>query len=122
MNSDELKLVFGFEPSGLLEKVILAPARGLPRTSPSWTGDDELEVGLTGSGLLVVGAEVVGISFLVIFGRVIFGNCPAVDWAKNDATAKAAISINDVLAINTLLVKTAFRRQILTMFDLILHN
>ena len=99
MNSEELKLVFGFEPSGLLEKVTLAPGIGFPRTSPSGTSEGESEVRLTGSGSFA-GA---GASFLNIFGKVIFeseGNCPDADWVKNDATAIVAISNKDNLHIS----------------------
>ena len=99
MNSEELKLVFGFEPSGLLEKVTLAPGIGFPRTSPSGTSEDESEVRLTGSGSF----GVAGVSFFTIFGNCIFGsdgNCPDADWAKIDATAIVAISNKDNLHIS----------------------
>ena len=73
MYSEEAKVVLGFDPSGLFEKVILAPEIGVPRTSPVET--DEVETGFEltlRSGLLVgvvVGASVVlGILGIFIFG------------------------------------------------------
>ena len=100
MNSEEAKLVFGFEPSGLFEKVILAPATGTPRTLPVEADDVETEVGLTGrSGLL----GVAGTSFFGIFGNCIFGiegNCPATGWLEKAAMAIAAISNKDDLHIS----------------------
>ena len=107
MYSEEVKLVFGFDPSGLFEKVIFAPGIGIPRTSPPEVGDDASELRTPGSGVF----EVTGASVLTILGNLIFGNCPVAGWVNNDATNKAAISINDDLIINTLLVNTAFQLQ-----------
>jgi hypothetical protein len=104
MYSDELKLVFGFEPSGLFENVILAPGIGIPRTllsSPRGC-DEESESEVTG-----VSAEVVVVvSVLMIFGILILGsgNWPNVGSARKDPTAMAAIRISDDdLVINIVL-------------------
>src|SRR6185436_7163207 len=120
MYSEDVKVVFGFEPSGLFENVIFAPGIGLPRTSSLEAADDDSDVRLIGSALFVVEVELVGVgagvSFLVILGSVIFGidgNCPAADWATNDATATAAISMNDDLAINNSPLNANFRWHIL---------
>src|SRR5215204_5639290 len=97
MYSDELKLVFELEPSGLFENVIFAPAIGRPRASSLRTDDEDSRVGVAVSGLVVVeGASV------VIFGTLIFGilNCPTAGSLKNDAAAITAININDHLDIN----------------------
>ena len=104
MYSEEAKVLLGFEPSGLFEKVILAPWIGVPRTSPVVA--DEAETGvelIVRSGLLVVvvgGASVV----LGILGIFIFGiwNCAAAGWVRNETTATAAISVSDNLGIRFL--------------------
>jgi hypothetical protein len=101
MVSDEVKLVFGFEPSGLFENVILAPAMGTPRAPSSAAGDDESDVAAPRSELLGGSAG----SVLVIFGIVIFGsdgNCPTAGMVKSDAAATAAMSTNTDLAIKIL--------------------
>src|SRR6187397_2569511 len=103
MYSEEAKVLLGFEPSGLFEKVILAPWIGVPRTSPVVTDEVETGVELTvRSGLLVV---VVGASVVLgILGIFIFGiwNCAAAGWVRNDARATAAISVSDNLGIRFL--------------------
>src|SRR5215217_1355558 len=106
MYSEELKLVFGFEPSGLLEKVILAPGTGIPRTlSPRRPSDDESEFEVTGLALFGLAvSELVGVageSALGIFGILIFGsgNCPIAGWVRNGVIAIAAIRIRDDLFI-----------------------
>jgi hypothetical protein len=98
MFSADVKVVFGFDPSGLLEKVILAPAIGTPRTvSFPRADDDESEFDVvTGSVLFgVEGASVV----LGAFGTLIFGivivNCPTAGCVRNEVTAMAAIRIRD---------------------------
>ena len=69
MLSAEVKLVFGLEPSGLLEKVIRAPEIGAPRPFPIDAVDVELEVVLAErSGLFGV-----TVSFLGTVGNFIFG-------------------------------------------------
>src|SRR5687767_12240397 len=71
MNSEEVKLVFGLEPSGLLEKVIFAPDIGFPRLSD----DDVLVEPLDDVVSVVVGGSTVvsGFSFFIlgIFGMLI---------------------------------------------------
>jgi len=95
MFSAEVKVVFGFEPSGLLEKINFAPEIGTPRTvSSRRAGDDESELEVAGSELL----GVAGASGLVTFGTLIFGiegNCPIAGWERNEVTAITAITIND---------------------------
>jgi hypothetical protein len=109
MFSEDVKLVFGFDPSGLFEKVILAPEIGTPRilSPPRACDDDESEVVVTGSGLFgVVGASVV----LGAFGTLIFGivivNCPIAGCVRNEVNAMAAIRIRDDLVIKNILLKT----------------
>ena len=95
-------MVFGFEPSGLLEKVIYAPGIGIPRTLPRGCDDesefeitDESEFEVPGSGLF----GVAGASFFGTFGTLTFGivivNCPIAGRVKNDANARTAIRIRD---------------------------
>ena len=97
MFSDDVKLVFGFEPSGLFEKIILAPEIGTPRTLAflGAASVDVSEVEVTDSELV----EVAGASFLGVFGTLIFGivivNWPIAGTVRNEATAIAAISIRD---------------------------
>jgi len=106
MYSEDVNIVFGFEPSGLFEKVIFAPAIGIPRVPSSRTLEDAPELG-SPSVPCSVGVAVAGVSAFVTFGIVIFGrdgNCPAAGSIKNDAIATAAIRINDEdLAMNILL-------------------
>jgi hypothetical protein len=120
MFSEELKLVFGFDPSGLFEKVILAPEIGTPRTSPPVRGDDddsELEMA-PGSDVVVV--LLAGGSSFFIFGTLIFGtvivNCPIAGCVRNEVTAITAIRIrDDDLVIKNILLKTftwVVRREI----------
>ena len=100
MYSEEVKLVFGFDPSGLFEKVIFAPDIGVPRTLVSPLElEDESEFEVTGSalvGVLVVfgfaGASVLGIFGILIFGSV---NWATAGWLTNEVTAIAAIRISD---------------------------
>src|SRR5215213_9869994 len=104
MYSEEAKVLLGFEPSGLFEKVILAPWIGVPRTSPVVA--DEVETGvelIVRSGLLVVVVVVVSV-VLGILGIFIFGswNCAAAGWVRNDATAKAVNSKSGNLRISFL--------------------
>src|SRR5687768_713927 len=102
MFSDEANVVFGFEPSGLLEKMILAPWIGTPRAPLFEAGDVEtgFELSVRSGLLVVVGASVVlGTLGIFNFGIV---NCPAAGWVTTDATAMAAISINDNLRIRFL--------------------
>jgi hypothetical protein len=108
MYSEETKVLLGFEPSGLFEKVILAPWIGVPRTSPVET--DEVETGvelIVRSGLLVV-VVVVGASVVLgILGIFIFGiwNCAAAGWVRNETTATAATSVSDNLRIRFLSIR-----------------
>src|SRR4051812_32701718 len=107
MYSEEAKLVFGLDPSGLFEKVILAPEIGFPRASPpTRTGSDESEVEITVSGVFVVTGE----SFLGSFGIVtLIGNCPTAGSVKNEASAIAAISKNEDLTILSSLLGPEFQ-------------
>jgi hypothetical protein len=87
-----VKVVFGFEPSGLLEKIILAPEIGTPRTLPPLRAPDgESELEGPGSGLVGLGVA----SALGTFGTLIFGivivNCPIAGWVTNNPAAIAAI-------------------------------
>ena len=98
MFSAEVKVVLGFEPSGLLEKIIFAPWIGTPRTVADFAVDDEFEDGLDVlSGLF--GVE--GASFLGIVGIFIFGmlNCPDAVSVKNDAMTIAATNVKDNLGM-----------------------
>src|SRR5215204_5447885 len=117
MYSEEVKVVLGFEPSGLLEKLIFAPGIGTPRTPLSSLlrdseGESEFEV----LGLFVVLGllEVAGASVLGIFGILIFGSG---NWAfagrvKNKPSAKAAIrTSDDDLVISIFLLKVKFGEQ-----------
>jgi hypothetical protein len=113
MYSEDVKVVFGFEPSGLFENVILAPEIGTPRTlSPLGPCDDESEFeGVTGS----VFVGVAGASFLGTFGILIFGieNCAVAGAAKNEVTAMAAIRISDDdLFIKIFLSKVKFGSKV----------
>jgi hypothetical protein len=117
MFSEEVNVVFGFEPSGLLEKIILAPEIGTPRslTPPRVCVDESgLEVVVTGLSVSVV---VGGASFLGTFGTLIFGtvivNWPIAGSVRNEVIAMAAIRIRD-LVINTLLksLSVVVRREI----------
>ena len=103
MNSEDVKVVFGLEPSGLFEKVILAPGIGIPRTFPPLEpADDMPEFEVTGeSGLEVTGSGLFGVagaSFFGIFGTLTFGivivNWPIAGSAKNKPTATATIRIS----------------------------
>src|SRR5688500_20096880 len=96
MFSEEVKVVFGLDPSGLFEKIILAPGIGTPRTFLLPRGSDAMsEFDVPGSGLF----GEAGASFLVVFGTLIFGivivNWPIAGTVRNEATAIAAISIRD---------------------------
>src|SRR5688500_4311489 len=102
MYSEDVNVVFGFDPSGLLEKVTRAPGIGIPRTLPRGCDDesefeviDESEFEVTGSGL----AGVAGASCLGTFGTLIFGivivNWPIAGSVRNEAIAIAAIRISD---------------------------
>jgi hypothetical protein len=112
MFSDDVKLVFGFEPSGLLEKMILAPRIGTPRTLPPRglsDEDDESELEVPGSVFVEVG----GVSFFSALGTLIFGivivNCPIAGKVNNDATAIVAITMSDDdLVINMFLSNVKF--------------
>lgn len=100
-------MVLGFEPSGLFEKVILAPRIGTPRTLPApEAGDDESEEDVIGSGLSGVGvASVFGTFGTLIFGIVIV-NWPVAGWVRNKANARAAITMSDDdLVMNVFLSK-----------------
>jgi len=114
MYSDELKLLFGFEPSGLFEKVIFAPEIGAPRTlSSRWPGDDESEFEVVTGLSVVVGLA--GASFLGIFGILIFGivNWATAGAAKKEAIAIAAIRISDDdLVIKIFLSKVKFGSKV----------
>src|SRR6186997_2159775 len=100
MYSEEVKLVFGFEPSGLFENVILAPEMGVPRTLVSPPAlDDESEFEVTVSvlfGAFVVlglaGASVFGIFGILIFGSI---NWPIAGSMRNEVIAIAAIRKSD---------------------------
>jgi hypothetical protein len=97
-------VVFGFEPSGLFEKIILAPEIGTPRTpAPFAPREDESEFeGIDESGFEVsepVFVGVAGVSFLGTFGTLTFGivivNWLIAGWVRNEVTAMAAIRISD---------------------------
>src|SRR6187549_3226753 len=100
MFSAEVKVVFGFDPSGLFDKMIRAPWIGRPRTpSPPDCGDDEPEDEL---GSVVPESSSLGAgvgSDLGTFGTLIFGMvmviCPATGSIKNDASAMTAIRVNN---------------------------
>src|SRR5688572_17855291 len=93
MYSEEVKLVLGLDPSGLFEKVIVAPRIGTPRTLSARTGEGESDVEATGAEL----SGVAGVSFLTIFGTLIFGsvNCPIAGSASDKVSAITAMRIND---------------------------
>src|SRR5688572_29854484 len=96
MFSEEVNVVFGLDPSGLFEKIILAPGIGTPRTLLFGRGSGGISgFDLPGFGLFGKG----GAFFLVVFGTLIFGivivNWPIAGTVRNEATAIAAISIRD---------------------------
>jgi hypothetical protein len=96
MFSADVKLVFGFEPSGLFERVIFAPLIGMPRTLLFAAGDDELEFGFAGESELF-GCD--DVSVFVIFGTFILGilNCAVAGTAAHEAVTIAAISVRENL-------------------------
>ena len=89
-----MKVVLGFEPSALFEKVILAPGIGTPRALLI-AGEEGLELGVSGLfGCVVV--SVFGILGILIFGIL---NWAAAGTATKAAEAIAVISITDNLRI-----------------------
>src|SRR5215204_4842405 len=97
MFSAEVKVALGFDPSGLFEKVIVAPRIGTPRTSAARAGEDRSDVEVTGSELSGVAA----VSFLTIFGTLIFGteNCPIAGTARIEVAAMTAVRTNDEVLV-----------------------
>jgi hypothetical protein len=100
MFSAEVNVVFGFEPSGLAEKIILAPGIGTPRTLTLRACDDESEFDVVGLSVLV---GVAGVSFFTIFGTLIFGsvNCPIAGTVRKEVTAITAARISDEFRVIT---------------------
>ena len=117
MFSEDVKLVFGFEPSGLLEKVIRAPGIGTPRTLlPRGLSDDESELEGVVESVLVgfAGWSVLGIFGILIFG---IGNWAIAGAARNEVIAIAAIRIRDLI-IKVFPLKSEVRRSSLEEFSL----
>ena len=99
MFSAEVKEVFGFERSGLFEKINFAPEIGTPRTlllPRAGEGDSEFELAVSVFVSVLVG--VAAGSGLVTLGTLIFGiegNCPIAGWTRNEVTAITAIRVSD---------------------------